>query len=201
MFVSQIKEEDITSEVVDKLLFQGIEDTGDVADCIIVLGSLKAAKYRLPAAVEAYKAGRARKILLCGGKIRKFPDGERSEAENMYRAALEFGVAKEDIILENSSMHTVENIRFALTELERIFPQNSVRCVLLVTTAYHMRRSLAIARHIFPENVTVIPCPADDTSTRRDNWMNSSEGISRANGEARKLVQYVKGRIIPDFEV
>jgi len=51
MLVSKIKEEDLTIQVVDRLLFQGIEDTGETADCILVLGSVKAAKYRVPVAV------------------------------------------------------------------------------------------------------------------------------------------------------
>ena len=60
MLVSQIKEEDLTVEIIDRLLFQGLADTGEKADCIIVLGSRKAALYRVPVAVDAYKAGRAR---------------------------------------------------------------------------------------------------------------------------------------------
>ena len=43
MLVSSIKEEGLSVELVDRLLFQGLEDTGENADCIIVLGSIKAA--------------------------------------------------------------------------------------------------------------------------------------------------------------
>ena len=201
MLVSQIKEEDLTSELIDRLLFEGLEDTGESADCILVLGSIKAAKYRVPVAVEAYEAGRARKMILCGGKLRDFPDGKYSEAAHMRKAALESGVAEEDIILENASLNTVENIRFALVELQSAFALNKVRSVLLVTTAYHMRRSLAIARYLFPKHISIIPCPANDTHTRRDNWMNTPVGIERAKGEAMKLVWYVANGIIPDFEI
>lgn len=35
MFVSTITEENLTLETVDRLLFQGLEDSGDPADCII----------------------------------------------------------------------------------------------------------------------------------------------------------------------
>ena len=201
MLVSQITEKDLTIEVIDKLLFQGLEDTGENADCIIVLGSIKAAKYRVPVAVQAYKAGRARKIMLCGGKLRDFPDGKYSEAEHMRQAALALGVAEEDIVLENSSQNTVENILFALRELQRSFYLNHVHGVLLVTTAYHMRRSLAIARYLLPKHITVISCPANDNNTRRDNWMNTSVGVERAKGEAMKIVSSVMGGIIPDFEI
>lgn len=201
MLVSTIKEENLTFDVVDRLLFQGLEDTGETADCILVLGSIKAAQYRVPVAVDAYRAGRASKILMCGGKLREFPDGKYTEAEHMRRAALKLGVTEESIILENSSQNTVENIRFALRELQRTFGMDQVRRVLLVTTAYHMRRSLAIARHYLPAHMAVIPCPADDNNTRRDNWMNTPVGMKRAKAEAMKLVDYIKSGIIPDFEI
>lgn len=201
MLVSRIKEEDLTLEVVDRLLFQGLEDTGENADCIIVLGSIKAAKYRVPVAVDAYNAGRTSKLMLCGGKLRDFPDGKYSEAEHMRQAALALGVAEEDIVLENSSQNTVENILFALIELQRSFYLNHVHGVLLVTTAYHMRRSLAIARYLLPKHITVIPCPANDNNTRRDNWMNTQVGTDRAKKEAMKIVESVLNGIIPDFEI
>ena len=201
MLVSKIREEDLTVDVIDKLLFQGLEDTGENADCIIVLGSVKAAKYRVPAAINAYKAGRASKIILCGGVLRDFPDGKYCEAEHMRQAALKLGTAEKDIILETSSQNTVENVLFAMIELQRTFWLNNVRSVLLVTTAYHMRRSLAIARYLFPAHITVIPCPANDNHTRRDNWMNTTIGIERAKGEAMNIVSYVINGVIPDFEL
>ena len=201
MLVSSIKEEDLSAELVDRLLFQGLEDTGENVDCILVLGSVKAAQYRVPVAAQAYKAGRARKIMLCGGKVREFPDGNYSEAKHMRQAALALGVAEEDIIMENQSQNTVENILFALIELQRSFYLNHVHGVLLVTTAYHMRRSLAIARYLLPKHITVFPCPANDNNTRRDNWMNTQVGTDRAKKEAMKIVESVLNGIIPDFEI
>lgn len=201
MFVSSITENDLTEEMVDRLLFRGIEDGGENADCIIVLGSLKAARYRLPVAVDAYKNGRARKIMLCGGKVRDFPEGKYTEAEYMYKTALEMGVPEEDIILENTSQSTIENLLCALVELQRAFWLNKVSKVLLVTASYHARRALAIARYLFPKHIEIFPCPADDNNTRRDNWMNTPVGIKRARGEAMKLVSSVANGIIPDFEI
>ena len=150
MWVSKITEENLTNEIIDRLLFEGIEDSGENADCIIVLGSTKASKYRVPVAVDAYNAGRANKVLLCGGALKDFPEGRMTEAEHMRKRALELGVAEEDVIIENTSQDTVENILCALVKLQRVFWLNKVRKVLLVTTAYHMRRSLAIAKYLFP---------------------------------------------------
>ena len=201
MLVSKIKEEDLTPEIVDRLLFQDLEDTGESADCIIVLGSVKATKYRVPVAVDAYKAGRARKIMVCGGALRDFSVGKCSEAEHMYNAVLELGISEENVILENSSQNTVENILYALVELQRTFWLNRVRRVLLVTTSYHMRRSLAIARYLFPTHIAIVPCPANDNNTRRDNWMNTAVGVERAKGEAMNIIRCVINGVIPDFEI
>ena len=201
MWKSSVKEENLTFEVIDQLLFDGLEDTGEDADCIIVLGSMKAATYRVPVAVSAYKAGRAEKMILCGGVLHDFSVGTFTEADYMRKTALELGVPEGNIIIENSSQNTVENILCARSELELYFGLGNIRSVLLVTTAYHMRRSLMIAKNLFPPHIRVLPCPANDTNTRRENWMNTTEGILRAKGEAMNLVRYIVKGVIPDFEI
>lgn len=201
MLVSKITEEDLTPDVIDRLLFCGMEDTGERADCIIVLGSSKASKYRVPVAIDAYRAGRADKIMMCGGVVRDFPEGKCSEAEHMQRAALALGAVKEDIILENSSQNTVENILFAMIELQRAFWLNNVRRILLVTTSYHMRRSLAVARYLLPKHITIVPCHANDSSTRRENWMNTPDGVKRVKDEAMNIIRCVQNGVVSDFEI
>ena len=201
MLVSQITKEDLTNDVIDRLLFESLNDNGANVDCIIVLGSLKAAEYRVPVAAEAFFSGRSEKILLCGGKIRNFSSESMSEADNMYQKALKLGVPESSIIIEKSSQNTIENILCSLLELQRSMWLNEVKSVLLVTTTYHMRRSLHIARYLFPSHISVYPCPADDTTTKRDNWMNTLEGIDRVKNEALNIVRCVNNGVIPDFEI
>lgn len=201
MYISELSKDNLTDELVDKVLFEGISDTGEKVDCIIVLGSIKASQYRIPVAVDAYKKGRASKLLLSGGSVRDFADGHMSEAEHMRKYAIRLGVAPEDIILENYSHNTVENMFGSLLELQRSFWINRVKSVLLVTTSYHMRRSLALARYLFPAHITVIPCPADDTNTRRDNWMESEEGRKRAIDEVKNIITCVENKLFPDLEI
>lgn len=187
--------------MIDRLLFEGLNDNGANVDCIIVLGSIKAAKYRVPVAAEAFFSGRSEKILLCGGKIRSFSGESMAEANNMYQKALELGVPGSSIIIEKSSQNTIENILCSLLELQRSMWLNKVKSVLLVTTTYHMRRSLHIARYLFPSHISVYPCPADDTRTKKDNWMNTPEGIDRAKKEALNIIQCVNNGVFPDFEI
>ena len=201
MWVSKITKENLTNDVIDRLLFEGLNDKGASADCIIVLGSIKAAEYRVPVAAEAFFAGRSEKILLCGGKIRNFSSESMAEADHMRKKALELGVPETSIILERSSQNTIENILCSLLELQRSMWLNKVNSVLLVTTTFHMRRSLHIARYLFPSHISVYPCPADDTTTKRENWMNTSEGIDRVKKETLNIINAVKRGVIPDFEI
>ena len=201
LLVSELTKDKITDEIVDKILFDGIEDCNENVDCIIVLGSIKASQYRIPIAAEAYHKKRAPKLLLCGGKVREFQEGTMKESEHMYRQAIELGVKSEDIIVENCSQSTVENMLGALMELQKEFWLNRVKKVLLVTTTYHMRRSLSIARYLFPAHIEVLPCPADDNNTRRDNWMMSNEGRERALAEVINIITCVANGVFPDFEI
>lgn len=201
MWVSEITEDNLTNDVIDRLLFEDLNDNGANADCIIVLGSIKAAEYRVPVAAKAFFAGRSDKIMMCGGKTRDFSSVVMTEAENMYEKALELGVPETSIIMENNSQNTIENILCSLLELQRLMRLNKVKSVLLVTTTYHMRRSLHITRYLFPSHINVYPLSADDTSTKRDNWMNTVGGVDRAKAEVLKIVEYVNNGVIPDFEI
>lgn len=207
MWVSQLTEAQLTDEIIDHLLFDGLEDGGQQADCILVLGSTKAVQYRVPVAAQLYHAGRAPKIMMCGGTACQ-QDSETAvltelipEAQRMRHCALELGVPDEDILVEGSSQNTVENILFSLVELQRAFWLNRVHSVLLVTTPCHMRRSLHIARYLYPVHIKVYPCPAEDTNTRRSNWMLNDRGRQRAVSEALNLIRCAQNGVFPDFEI
>lgn len=201
MWVSKITKADLTKDVIDRLLFEGLNDNGASVDCIIVFGSIKAAEYRVPVAAKAFFSGRSEKIMLCGGKVRSFSSGSMTEADNMYQKALELGVPETSIIIEKGSQNTIENILCSLLELQRSLWLNKVKSVLLVTTTFHMRRSLQMAKYLFPSHISIYPCPADDTMTKRDNWMNTPEGTDRAKEESLNIVRCVNNGVIPDFEI
>jgi RimJ/RimL family protein N-acetyltransferase/uncharacterized SAM-binding protein YcdF (DUF218 family) len=201
MMVSKINSDNLTDEIVDRILYRGLEDTGERADCVVVLGSTKASQYKIPVAEEAYRNQRAPKILLSGGKVKAFPEGEMCEAEHMRLHAIARGVRPEDLIMDTYARNTVENILGSLMELQREFCIDQVKKVLLVTTSFHMRRSLCLARYLFPAHIEVLPCPAEDTHTRRDNWMESEVGRKRAVDEVEKIVACVKNGLFPDFEL
>ncbi|SHH32243.1 DUF218 domain-containing protein [Clostridium collagenovorans DSM 3089] len=119
----------------------------------------------------------------------------------MKSKAIELGVKEEDLLFEENSLTTKENIICSLLSLEREFKLSNLRKVLLVTTAYHLRRGVLMAKTYFPNWIEIIPCPAEDTNTNRNNWFYTEEGIARASEEAWKIVCYINEGSIPDFEI
>jgi len=88
---------------------------------------------------QLYEKGIIKKILVSGGSG-DLADQSYSEAENLYRIFQLFGVSEQDIIVEADSKNTRENALFSAEILNRSFPQGEF---LLITSAFHMRRSAA----------------------------------------------------------
>ena len=89
------------------------------------------------AAYREYLPERIR-IIPCGGVT---PGHARSEADVMTELLLEMGIPGEDILRENQSQTTMENF----TNAARLLGKPGAR-VLVVTSDYHVRRSVMTAR-------------------------------------------------------
>lgn len=117
---------------------------------------------RLINAVELFKAGKIRKILLAGGSAevigRKLNDTEA--VRNFLEAA---GIPADDIITETRSRNTHENASYSAEIIRERFP--GARC-LLITSAMHVPRASACFRTqeievvAFPTDTLVEPLPA-----------------------------------------
>lgn len=123
----------------------GEEDDAVPSDCIVVLGAKarggapgRVLRARLGQAQKAYEQGLGGKILVCGGKG---TDETVPEAAAMAAYLKAQGVPGEDILLEQDSRNTRENLRFA----KRIMEANGYRTCVLVTSDYHMARARMLA--------------------------------------------------------
>jgi len=137
--------------------FRRIEDL-PAADVIVVLGGgvgrisahyphprLYAAAERVMHAVRLWKSGKAPFILTSGG-------GERWASLPLL---LELGVPRSALKVENKSQDTEENARAVGKVLS-----GRAKTVLLVTSAWHMRRAMMLFRRYAPA-LTVIPAATD----------------------------------------
>lgn len=201
MKVSQLNESQLTDEMIDKIIFEGISATPVSADCIMVLGSQKAPEYRVPEAVALYKNGYAAKIMMCGGKKVTGVLGFAAEAKQMQQSAICRGVPMSDVLMDEISMTTKENILCGALILDRTFRLCNVKEVLLVTGNYHMRRSLAMANTYMPQWIHFTPCPAPYDKTNRAQWFQTPRGKELVTDEAKKIISYIREGSIPDFEI
>jgi uncharacterized SAM-binding protein YcdF (DUF218 family) len=105
---------------------------------------------RLVHAVALYKAGKAPLIMLTGGG----PAGVRPEAQQMKDILAVMGVPADRMLLENQSRDTHDNAVYSA----RLLKSRGINRILLVTSAYHMRRSAALFE---AQGLEVVPAPTD----------------------------------------
>ncbi|GIO36387.1 hypothetical protein J41TS12_12480 [Paenibacillus antibioticophila] len=151
-------------DLINRILFDGVNDDGKPGDLIFVFGSLSANKYRVPHAVDLYKSGRSPKLLMSGGAL------EEPEAISMRKKAIEFGVPEQDIIVEAHSKNTVDNVLRSKEVIDEYLGLQNIRRILVVTTFYHIRRCYLTLKTFMPEHIEYSLCPAQDNNTRPNNW-------------------------------
>lgn len=93
---------------------------------------------RTRTAWEQFQKGVAPVIIVCGGQV---GENEKTEAEVMEALLLDMGASKENIIREDKSKITYENIENARAILNKNRPS-----VAVVTSDYHIRRALLLCR-------------------------------------------------------
>ena len=187
MKISELIKGQLTEDIVDKVLYEGIEYKQQPLDVAIILGSNKAHIYRLPYAVEVYKNGLVSKIIVSGG--RNIGNANMVEADYLKEKAIEFGIKKEDILVENKAMTTWENMKLSR---ELMIKNNMFKTcikIAIVTSSFHMRRSIMIAERVFSDDsVNIVALPGEDNSTRRTTWFTNEKGRVRAIGEVEKII-------------
>jgi uncharacterized SAM-binding protein YcdF (DUF218 family) len=114
------------------------------------LGDLNQQADRLVHAVQLFKAGKAPRLLVTGGA----PPGARTEAEIMSDLLQVMGVPASAILQERESRDSHDNAVYTAAMLEGL----GMKKILLVTSAFHMRRSEAL---FAGRGLEVIPAPTD----------------------------------------
>lgn len=122
---------------------------------------------RVRMAANIYHANRAPIIVLSGAAL----DGGVSEAQMMTQTLMQFDVPKSATLQEERSLTTETNGHYS-AELLR---EHHLHNVLLVTSALHMPRSMAVFKK---QGVNVIPAPAPPQIVAPDDasfslWMPS----------------------------
>jgi uncharacterized SAM-binding protein YcdF (DUF218 family) len=131
------------------------------ADAAIVLGAAMwgsqvspVFKERINHGIDLYQNRKVRKLIFTGGQGNSTEPTESSAAR---RYALQRGVPASDILIEEKSHTTYENIVYA----KQIADAHGLRKVLIVSDPLHMKRAVAMAR-----DVGLVADPSPTPSTR-----------------------------------
>lgn len=92
---------------------------------------------RINRGIEIYHKNPGSKLIMSGGQG---PDEEIPESHAMAAYAEEHGVPKSDIIIEDRSKTTNQNLKFS----HQLMKPNSTFCI--VTNSYHVYRALVLAK-------------------------------------------------------
>ncbi|MEO9477921.1 MAG: YdcF family protein [Cyclobacteriaceae bacterium] len=114
---------------------------------------------RITEAIDLYKSGTVRKILISGGSGSLLYD--EVESNKLKEFAITCGVKSNDVIVESESRNTYENAFYTKKALEQ---RNYMdRELLLITSAFHMPRAI---RCFNKQSLTITPFPVDYRSSK-----------------------------------
>lgn len=158
-------------------------------DCIIGLGcmDLNVAKV----AANLYKKGYADKLIFSGGYGKKTKKvWNEPEAEKFAKIAIEMGVPKEKIYLENQSTNTSENFEF----VKKLIEENkmNLQSCIIVGRPYVEKRTYTYLKKIMPEYKAIITSEAVRCETYFNRYKSDSkiEEISVLVGDIQRMKLY-----------
>ena len=123
---------------------------------------------RLFQGLRLLKSNYVDQLILSGGSgYVLFPELKESLYTGSYLKAID--ISPDDIILESESRNTRENALYTLKLLKEKGHENEP--IVLVTSAYHMRRAIAAFEKV---GLTVIPYPAEPSFSDRDYTLDTS---------------------------
>lgn len=156
-------------------------------DCIFVLGSrdVRVAKY----AAELFLKEYATFIIFSGGFGRITKDFfQKSEAEIFADIAIDLGVPKEKIIIENKSTNTGENISFTKDILNK--HGLDFNSFLLVQKPYMERRTFAAFSKLWPDKEFIVTSPDISYENYPNSDISKDDLINAMVGDLQRIKIY-----------
>ncbi len=140
---------------------------------------------------KLYREGHAPWLIVTGGRAAWLGAGGPPESEDMVSLAEAMGVPRRAILTDSSSLNTYENAR----NVKVILRQKGLQQVLLVTSALHMPRALAI---FDKQKIPAFPAPTDylvvESQARKNFWASLLDWLPEAESlrnTTRALKEYV----------
>ncbi|MEZ5935905.1 MAG: YdcF family protein [Alphaproteobacteria bacterium] len=153
---------------------------------------LKDESDRVLHAARLYRAGRVGRILVTGGFLPWVPQG-RPEAELTRSLLVDWGIPAEAVAIAGESRNTYENA----LEIEAMRREAPFDTALLVTSAYHMPRAMAVFRKAgLPVTAAATDIIAlDDVPATPLRWLPSASALAVTTLTIREWLGYAAYRL------
>ena len=204
MVLSNIKYTDIlfrcNSDDIEKLVYtQENNSLSNTCDVGVVFGGISMIPHRVNEALNLYREGLIKKILVTGGIgylnfDRKTPEAVKLEAYLKQR-----NVPASDIIVEPNSRNSYENTVNSLELLQQGYNLDDTS-IALITSDFHLRRCIAFFEK-YVKNKELFGVGVSDGITDIDNWKNSINGRRLILQEALLLCYFAKNDKMADIEI
>jgi uncharacterized SAM-binding protein YcdF (DUF218 family) len=171
-----------------------LESDPHVADIAIIFGTYH--KEPIDVFVDLYNKKIVPKVLITGGTNRVTGS---NEAEEIAKELKKQGISSEDIILENKSNNSLENVVFSKEIIDNKVGLKNITDIIYITKHYHARRALLTLKKYFPKHITFHPMIYSLFNFDKVNWHESEVGKKRILGEYERIKKYQeKGDIAKD---
>ncbi len=135
--LSEIDDSNLTDEQIDNIVYSNIEDDKLPSEFALVFGNNMLLEQRVNTSVDAYKNGRVKKLIFMGGinGVSNQDNSTIAEAIKMKELALSLGIKEDDILVDDTSNNTFENVENAM----KLLPTN-ITHVSIITSEFHLKR-------------------------------------------------------------
>ena len=176
-----------TEETTNYIFLDDIEPKGDIA---FVFGTGNARKDSVEKAVEIYKKGLVPKIIFSGGLNKKYGI---LEGETMAKEAIKLGVPEKNVLTENKSTNTLENILFSIQVIDKEIGLKNINVINAIVKNYHARRALMTLRKHIPTYIKLkaIPYYSEYYPFTKENWFETNIGKEKVAEEIEKINIYL----------
>lgn len=204
MKLSQITLEELMSMTPNEkwdIVCKDIRDDGASGEFALLLGSCpELAEERAMTAAKLYQEGRVKYIVPSGGVSWVNNGVSMTEACLMSQILIAEGVPAEAVVIENDARTTRENMIYGTLQINRKCRFNDVSDIVLVTSFWHMKRSLALASAFLPRMINVHAYPTFPNRDKEE-WLCMEENIKLLDNEIRLLKNLADTRIIEDLKL
>lgn len=156
------------------------QDRLEKSDAIIAISGGDTTARTLEA-IKLYEAEWAPKIIFSGAAL---DPNSPSNARAMQIIAIKAGVPKADILLDESSVNTIQNA----ADVATIVKANGFTKVILVTSPYHQRRASVTFAAALGKEVTIINHSTTDHNWRRARWWATDYSYDLTVAELKKIL-------------